>query len=328
MSLLKFINRPEFKMRSSYDEAINIISSNLIQIEGVKAIYQFGNITTPGISDIDLLVVVKNNIKIEQNGFENYPSKLKYLFTHGIMALCEDHFAKNHYYSIWSDYHLINGTEKTFKHILERSGEDEILLKKQIALEFILMNYIDIKIQLEYGVIKLRSLLQHIKGIKYDLAFLNITNIPLDLLLEELDYWIKNWFNDTPNDKTLSEFISRFDKAYQLFTEEIFSTEILYLPTAESVNISKKIIIENSNSIRFSRKGFLLPIIIQPLAGDKFIKMQNKLNSFNFYAPFTNSNKEQFLVKRFEFLSDMKRYNDNYLPNFSTLTSSITAKII
>ncbi len=325
---MKFINRPEFKMRSSYDEAINIISSNLIKIEGVKAIYQFGNITTPGISDIDLMVVVKNTVKIEHSGFENYPSKLKYLFTHGIMALSEGHFAQNNYYNIWSDHHLVIGVDQTSKDILERSSEDEILLKKQIALEFILMNYIDIKVQLEYGVIKLRSLLQHIKGVKYDLAFLNITNIPLNTLLEELNYWIRNWFNETPNDKTLSDFVSRFDKAYQLFVEEIFSKEILYLPTAQSVNISKKIILKNSTSIGFTRKGFLLPATLEPLAGKKFINLQNKLNCFQFYVPFTNICKEQILVKRFEFLSEMKRYNDNYLPNFSTLTSSITAKII
>ena len=328
MRLLKFINRPEFKLRSSYDEAINIISSDLIKIEGVKAIYQFGNITTPGISDLDLLVVVKNNIKIQQNGFENYPSKLKYLFTHGIMALCEDHFEKNNYYSIWSDYHLINGINSISENGVKRSNEEETILKKQIALEFILMNYIDIKIQLEYGVIKLRSLLQHIKGIKYDLAFLNITHISLNQLLEELNYWIKNWFNETPSDKALSDFVFRFDKVYQLFVEEIFYKEIIYLPTAESVKISKKIIIENSNSISFTRNGFVLPPIIHLFAGNKFIKMQNKLNSFNFHAPFTNSSKDQILVDRFIFLSEMKTYNDIYLPNFSTLTSSITAKII
>src|SRR5215207_1005947 len=99
---LNYINRPVFTDRAQYDRAIQDISSQLAAIPGVKTVYRFGNITTPGISDIDLLVVFQNKVPCNASGFENVKGH-DYLFTHGIMALCEDHFYRNQDYTIWSE---------------------------------------------------------------------------------------------------------------------------------------------------------------------------------------------------------------------------------
>ncbi len=328
MKQLKFINRPVKSIRESYLEAISIISNDLIKNEGVKAIYQFGNITTPGISDIDLLVVAKDNFIIDLNGFENLPSKYKNLFTHGILGVSESFYERNNYYNVWSENHLIAGQELKKENAQEKTIEDEIALKHQIAIEYLVINYIDLKIQIEYGVVKLRSLLQHLKGIKYDLEFLNIKDCALNPLLEKITHWIKNWFEETPSDKVLSEFIHLFDKTNEDFLIEIFSKESLYLPETSNYRISKKINLVNNPNLQYSREGILVPLFFNQLFGNKFIKLQNKFNSFEFQLPITHTSNIEILKERFLFLKEMKKYNIQYLPNFSPLISSITAKII
>jgi len=328
MAELKFINRPIKTDRSSYNEAIKSICNYLIKKDGIKAIYQFGNITTPGISDIDLLVVAQDNIKLEFNGFEEYPTHLKHLFTHGIMALPECYFGLNDYYSAWSDKTLILGEKITVNNLPKITDAETSAIKHQVALEFILMNYINLKIQLTYGTIKLRSLLQHLKGIQYDLLFLNIKESSLNPLIEQLKKWILNWFEETPSDHELSKFIIKFDETYEQFVKNIFLKEELFMPSNQSIQVSKNIKLINSEIIGFNRNGILLPVFLSKHLGLKSAKVQNKLNSFTFQVPYTNKCSNLIIENRITFLRKMKQYNNENLPNFSTLTSSLTANII
>lgn len=322
---MRITDYPTPAPRSLYDEAVQGIIDRNKGLSGLKSIVQFGNITTPGISDLDILFVFKSDHSCLATGLENLPSAHKNLFTHGIMAISEDHYTDNEYYTLWSEHHLVWG-ENPSETEPKRSKEEDSILKIQTALEFLIANFIDIKIQKEYKIIKLRALLQHMKGILYDLEYLNDSHSVLHPHLLELKEMIRNWFTQTPTDKILTEWFLSFEKLYDDYVHQVLLKHPLYLPSRDTFPISKNMILQNSSSVNFERKGILLPGFLST-AGRNYVKLQHRFNQFTISCPITH--KALPIVKeRFDFLVRMKKYNRQYLPNFMTITTSITAKII
>ena len=324
---LHFVNRPVAISRQAYDEALADVADYLAQVPGFLSLYRFGNITTPGISDLDILAVFKNGVTTHITGFENTKPQHANLFTHGIMALCEDHFYKNQHYTLWSDHLLIRGENLEAK-VAERKTNVEIeALKIQTALEFLIANYIDLKMQLTYRIIKLRSFLQHVKGLIYDLEFLGINSGSLMNLLAEMKRIILNWFSNHPADKTLSSWIAEFNHEYELFCKEIFAKNAVYLPFAKQYVIARNVELHSAPGPHFRHTGLVLPPLFSGI-GKKYINLQNRLNRFKFFFPVKYNSDCKLIEERFSFLKEMKSYNRQHLNGFMTITTSITSKII
>lgn len=324
---LRFINRPVFVPKELYAEANDFLIKYFNDTPSVLAVYQFGNITSPGISDIDLLLVFKDGEKCLLTGFEKLPVQYKYLFTHGIMALSEKHFYQNHHFTLWSDYIFLGGKNIAANFKEEKTAEEIKVLKIQTALEFLVANYIDLKVQLTYGIIKLRSFLQHMKGIIYDLEFLGVTNGKVYDQFIELQHWIKNWFELKPNDQQITEWIEKFDSSYEAFVKEMFHHYQLYLPAMNNYYMARNSTLFNGNEVNYKHNGIVLPKQLSIL-GKKYSNLQNRFNRFEFYFPIVNDHPVSIVKERFQFLQEMKKYNREYLPNFMTITTSITSKII
>lgn len=322
---MRFTDHPSPAPRSLYDEAVQGIIDRNKGLSGLKSIVQFGNITTPGISDLDILFVFKSGQSCLATGLENLPAAHKNLFTHGIMAISEDHYTDNEYYTLWSEHHLVWG-ENPSEIEPQRSQEDDSILKIQTAIEFLIANFIDIKIQKEYKIIKLRALLQHMKGILYDLEYLNDSHSVLHPHLLELKEMIRTWFTQTPSDKKLTEWFLSFEKLFDEYVHQVLLKYPLYLPSRDTFPISKNMILQNSDSVNFERNGMLLPGFLST-AGRNYVKLQHRFNQFTISCPITHE-ASPIVKDRFDFLVRMKKYNRQYLPNFMTITTSITAKII
>lgn len=322
---MRFTDHPSPAPRSLYDEAVQGIIDRNKGLSGLKSIVQFGNITTPGISDLDILFVFKSGQSCLATGLENLPAAHINLFTHGIMAISENHYTDNEYYTLWSEHHLVWG-ENPSEIELQRSKENDFILKIQTAIEFLIANFIDIKIQKEYKIIKLRALLQHMKGILYDLEYLNDSHSVLHPHLLELKEMSRTWFTQTPSDKKLTEWFLSFEKLYDEYVHQVLLKHPLYLPSRDTFPISKNMILQNSESVNFERKGMLLPGFLST-AGRNYVKLQHRFNQFTISCPITHE-ASPIVKDRFDFLVRMKKYNRQYLPNFMTITTSITAKII
>ncbi|MBK7965874.1 MAG: hypothetical protein IPK10_11705 [Bacteroidetes bacterium] len=325
MPKMRFTDYPTPAPRTLYDEAVQGIINRNKGLSGLKSIVQFGNITTPGISDLDLLFVFKSGKACLATGLENLPAAHKNLFTHGIMAISEDQYADNEYYTIWSEHHLVWG-ENPSENELQRTTEEDTILKIQTAIEFLIANFIDIKIQKEYKIIKLRALLQHMKGILYDLDYLNDSQSVLHTPLMELKDMIKNWFIHTPSEKKLTDWFLTFEELYDKYVHQVLSEHPMYLPSRDTFPISKNMKLQNSATVNFERKGIMLPSILST-AGRNYVKLQHRFNQFTISCPITHD-APTIIKERFDFLVRMKQYNRQYLPNFMTITTSITAKLI
>ncbi len=84
---------PKQLSRENYEDAINYTVSMLSKLEDVSAIYQIGSIYVPGISDIDLIIALKENPKnpIEvKTKISHCFGKYKYIFLHNFHVIPED----------------------------------------------------------------------------------------------------------------------------------------------------------------------------------------------------------------------------------------------
>ena len=80
----RFTDQPIPLSRDVYDDAKARYISRIKGVEETLAVYQFGNVTVPGISDIDLIVVLKDQFnqspnKLRLNPGDNLPGKPVFL---------------------------------------------------------------------------------------------------------------------------------------------------------------------------------------------------------------------------------------------------------
>src|SRR5256885_899844 len=72
--------------RSSYDAAIGEYTSRLAAQASVRAVYRFGSIAAPGISDIDLLVVLADDARPhtirDLFAYRSVTASASYLYSH------------------------------------------------------------------------------------------------------------------------------------------------------------------------------------------------------------------------------------------------------
>src|SRR3989344_1395586 len=83
---------PKQLSRESYEDAINYTVSMLSKLEDVTAIYQIGSIYVPGISDIDLIIALKENPKNPtevRTKISQCFSKYRYIFLHNFHVIPE-----------------------------------------------------------------------------------------------------------------------------------------------------------------------------------------------------------------------------------------------
>lgn len=322
-----FINAPVPAKREDYDSAIDSVIQQLQNAEGLLAIYRFGNISSPGISDIDLLAVFENDVHCSMSGFEQMPPHLQKLFTHGVMALSKKHFQGRRQFTLWSDDHLVWGNEIETDANLFPTPEEIIILKRQIAIEYLLINYIDLMIQSHYKILNLRSSLQHFKGVVYDLDFLSVGEHPLRNHLAIIKTWYAEWFTNPPSKKEIEDWINTYTSLFIPFLAEVLKTEQLYIPEKSIYQLAKNITLSNNTNLSFTHNGYALPSIFASLLGKKYVKIQNRINSFHFEAPVTHSTMHPIISNRIAFLKEMTNYNSNYFPQFMPISTMISSKL-
>ncbi len=318
---LKFIDAPQPAAKQDYEDAVDFISGNLKKSKNIISIIRFGNFTTPGISDIDLMVVFKNNSFCNEQPFLDLPVQQRRLFTHGVDSITENHFINLYKFSLLPNMKVIYGN-KELPDPYRHSHVELTALRKQIALEYLFTNYVNLTIQLNYKTIKIRSLLQHLKGLHYDFEFLNTKPPVLYEMVAELRQWIKDWFTPKqPDNKKLAQFIETFYIHYKEFLHELFQSFPIYSGNKNAFRFSKNIQINPSSSLQHKRKGIVLPPSV--FFGKKYYKLNNKLNKWTFFFPAYFLTGEKILEQRYLFFKEYKAYSKLHFPFFHSLTTGI-----
>jgi hypothetical protein len=126
----KLLYPGEFKL-GDYEVARNLIVERYCEIEGLVAIYEFGKINNPGISDLDLIFVFEDDINKTNLGTE-FLRKVLPVFVQNIlcgstlMVISQTNFSN---ILIWDDLVLnrIYGKDISFKHFNDEKGLRDVV---------------------------------------------------------------------------------------------------------------------------------------------------------------------------------------------------------
>lgn len=317
------IDQPHPVADSFYVQSLEAMVERLKVTGLIRTIYQIGGVSSPGISDLDMVVVFKHGASTAQNFLSGLNAEERYLFIHNLYGISEDHFAAAEKFAFYNRYQLLWGEDVQTNIRLPES--DIEAMKIQIALEYMLKMYITIQVQHSYRVLRMRDILLHVKALDYDLEFLGITSGPVKGWVNRVMEWRKNWFSAAPSHIELIHWWEGFFHDFNVLLVDILNKNRFYLPSQESYRIAKNIsLLPSESHVSTMRNGFILPAVFTFL-GKKYFRLQNRLNQFQIQFPVKSTHIPDVLEKRFQFEQTIVDYNKHFLPHFLPITSSLHA---
>lgn len=308
---------------SAYHSILKSVSKKISAIEGVLSVYQIGGISSPGISDLDLVVVFKDDFKCSLNIHDSLSIKEKYLFIHKLYGTSRSHFLESSKYSFFQNYSLLSGEE--IIRLTDRDEESPGLIQTQIALEYMLKMYVNVIVQEKYRIVQVRSLLLHGKALSYDLGYFKDSSQSLKKIVDRLLDIRKNWFENPHSQKLILDWFREFCIVYPEELNSIMQSKPFYLDSNSSNRIARNISIVKSDKLHYSHHGTKLPPFPVNIIGKKYFRLMNRFNRFEIQAPFRSSGIPDGLRAYFDFQQRQRSYNSEYIPHFYPLTSSLLA---
>lgn len=317
------IDKPKAVPESIYHQILANVAKKVSHIDGVESVYQIGGISAPGISDLDMVVVFKNDFASDFNLHESLSVEEKYLFIHKLYGCSRKYFLESSGFSFFNNFSLLEGQE------IERDGRSKFLdlaeIKSQIALEYMLKMYVNLMLQKEYKILQVRSLLLHGKALSYDLDFLGVDAVGLKKSVNDLLHIRKNWFDDSDGIHRLESWFKEFVVIFPEVLSSVLRVRGLHLDAEWKLMVARNISLSKSDSLSCKREGIHLPAFPAALIGKKYFRLLNKLNNFEISVPLKEGDLSDSLRKYFFFQKTQKEYNRKFLPHFYPLSSSLLA---
>jgi len=316
MNHFRLTDLPHAVPASSYEEALGRMTDFLRKKEGILAVYQLGGVTSPGISDLDMLVVTEDNLRFDVNPLMDLPGISRYLFIHSLYGISVANFHRANQYSFYSTFRKLEGKELTDQNKIPDPG-----ILRQVISEYMVKMYINLVVQHAYRVIRIRDLFLHIKGFHSDLQRRGNAPATLTNLSSQCMKWRETWFEAPVNATEISSWFVEFFRELEAYLGNILRSETFYLP-ADTMSAGKNIRLHPAEKVRYTRRGIILPFVV---GGKKYRRMLNRLNKFEVYFPFQSSAYPENISSYLAFCKEMQTYQRTYLPHFYPLSSSLKA---
>lgn len=309
-----YIEFPRYVSPDDYHRAIDRMVVKIRHTGTALSIYQIGSIGTPGISDIDLLLVLNENLQTRYNPVKDLGFPDSYLFAHRLFGSVIPYALQLEPWAIFGNYRHLCGKEfelSPFSH----TEHDRKILERQIALEYLLKAWISISSSIALRTVQVRNLLLHAKGILHDLRFLEISKLPLESLIHKMIAIRESWFTNPLSPIELDELVDEYESCLKHALQVAIRTNAFYVPEFANLHISKRITLHHANDLEFNRSGFLLPTFSKKYR-NIIRKVNGRLSHFEVGLPMVRKEIPSVLNRRFNFLREAFNYNDQYLPGF------------
>lgn len=316
---LKYIDHPTKIMESQYDELKTKLLHQLLKNDVVLSLYQMGSVKHPGISDLDIICVFKNDSDCFENFRSNLNSEEKTILTHGIFGIEQRDLVQSMSYNLISNLKHLGGKELDLDPTKIVTNE---AFKTQIALEYLVKMLITIDAQVTLKIIKLRAFLLLAKAVEFDLQLLDVKSGKLYELVQQVIQYRSQWFSSKPTQSNMTKLILNFNVELKRFLERELSKSNLYLPF-ETLHLPGNFSIKKNENFSVVHKGLILPNQLSFL-GRKYINLQNRLNAFEYHLPFVLSTENPIHEERFQFSKQIVQTNKSNYPHFIPLTTSLS----
>ncbi len=312
---------PQYIPRQDYMDLVDRIVSQFSEMPEVDSIYQVGSIKNPGISDLDIIVVFKDNEAVKLNYRASISEYEKQILTHGLFGTSVSLFQESMTYSVFSNYNKLYSSKKSSLDkmpALRISAENKI----QIAMEYLLRMWITLVVQKSFMVFKLRSLLLEIKALSYDLELLGVKGGKLYEMVNEIIDLRNQWFRQSWGPDRICIWLESFIRVLREELQGYFKKFRFVIPY-DHFKIARNIIIREGNELEYKVKGVSQLSHFYNILGSKYFSLMNRLNTFQFYVPSEIVLPRSSQYKRFCYLHKHLIYNKMYLPHFGILGTSL-----
>jgi len=244
------INPPVFYSEECYARSIEKVINYLSQFKEIAAIYQIGGISDPGISDIDLIVIFRNEIEhFDYSCRQIFDKQDNYLFMHGLFGMPLNIFEEIDYLiPIFNCKKLIGVDISRKSNITE---DDNKTLTEVYSAEYLVVNLFNLVSQFTKKQLKVRNLLCSLKALTYDLEILggNKKGTEPEDFIYKIHAIREHWWNSegTRDDK----FIDLCKQAVSV----IFQT----IHDVSSISDGNEVILNEPSWLRVGPNGYILP---------------------------------------------------------------------
>jgi hypothetical protein len=319
----KYFNWPIYLKPQDYERAIAAVLNSLADNKELLGLFQIGSVSDPGISDIDLVAVFADDYATQQDPLAVLDKKLRYLFPHGVFAISRSHFQEYRRFLFHFKFNKLFGKLHETSPVSSLKPEEESILKNQIAMEFLFLNYMKKEIESAYRMVDVRGTLLSAKAILFDLDFLGMNDSELTTLIQQLIAWRKQWFASTPRPEIFDDWNQKLIGALRTFMTECLKGKIFYLPNAhESIRYARHIQIKRADFAKPERKGFAFLLPLMPI-NKKYFRLWHRLNQFIFSLPWKKEGIPEILNGRFTSAIKLKEYQIKHFPLYSPLIGNI-----
>jgi hypothetical protein len=308
--------------REAYVIAVERMVNRLSAWPGLAALYQIGHVSTPGISDLDLIAVFQDDATCLRNPREGLSRTERYLFVHDLFGARLSHFIRAAQVTCFHNYQLLWGSAPADLPP-PPDDSDRAQLQQQIALEYLVRAYVSLSVELTYGIVKIRNLFLHTRALLYDCEFLGVTTGPLLDSIKVLVDRRTRWFEAPPPPAVLGREILDLHAALGEFLADILRRRPLFLPGRAEHRVAGNLRLAAGDRLVMHHRGVRLPRRLAFL-GRRYFNLQHRLNRFEFVLPFQTRDLPRTIQKVFEVQHELREDNRRHLPCFMPLTSSLT----
>ena len=177
-------------------------------------------------------------------------------------------------------------------------------------------------------MIKLRSLIQEIKGVRYDLDFLHIRGLQINECMSHFLNRLDHYF-EAPFDP--KEFSLWLDQYYHALEEAIIHVnrqeKVLWVPKENDLTYGRNISLQKGETLQCETSGIFLPSVL--LANNKKVyNAHQRLNRFIITMKYSTKDQHGLNVKRFNEFDKHKKENQQCFPHFGALMTSLAGQFI
>lgn len=312
-SSVNLIDLPRPTERGAYRSTLDKVVTLLSTATFVDAIYQVGGVRHPGISDIDLLLVVADDAWSKDDPLARLSASERYLFTHSCFVVPVSLAPELPSNVLLNGYRHLHGAEWGWTDDADTTRALEV----QTALEFLAKHVFDLYVQLTYRVLKVRVFLQHMKGVKVDLDLAGVEGGgQLGVLLEQTTSLIDDWFVLPDSELQVAQLANELFPLLRDALADATTTQTLYAPSDEAIRYAENIWLNRGAAIDLTHRGVRLPPIPR-LEPRRHFNAHHRFNRFRFRLPMTTAEAGSYQGSRFEFLTRAKAFAAERLPAYS-----------
>lgn len=188
---------------SAYRDVSERLVEILSSVEGFRAVYSTGGVSTPGISDLDLVLVTESAARIP-GVWSRLSDRDRYIAMHTPFITSAETFSEHRWYASLVPLVLEAGTEVT---VSPPSAETQTPLDRLLGLEGLLILRLKLERQAVTGRIKARPFLCELHALKYSLTLtgLDRSSAPRAWDVQEMTEGLRStWFGIGEKERSIA----------------------------------------------------------------------------------------------------------------------------